>query len=244
VSPLRIAKAHCAVDGNGDFTADGRQSEREIAQIYCQPRAYWRSLLFLEALPKGTFTSKELNLSEKSLVVVSKYLALTGQADISRAAKQLFHLVEQARREFRDAQDRAWSNRQIREKTPEDYDGREVVAWRKFCEAKQKFLRRYHRAVHSGIVRRATRKEQRICPDCGEEPLRPRRRKCDACCQTARRNSNRQAKLRFKRKQLTGVFPSREIPKIGRSAPTHRGSVREAINDMRVMFPAARIVAD
>jgi len=173
-------------------------TEAEIAELYCQPRPYWRSVLFLAALPNESFSFNELHRPEKLRDAVSKYLELTGQGELSRAARQLFRSVEEARAGFRELQDRAWGTGKILEQTPADYDRKERSAWLKFCEEKQKFLRHYNRAIESGVVKRVKPKKQRLCPDCRTEPLLLRRRKCDACRRVSRRNSNREAKRRFK----------------------------------------------
>ena len=97
-------------------------TEAEIAELYCQPWPYWRSVQFLLELPNGSFRFNELHRPKKWCDAISKYLELTGQGEVSRAAKQLFRLVEQARTELRDAQDRARGNRAVGEQTPEEYE--------------------------------------------------------------------------------------------------------------------------
>jgi len=96
-----------------------------------------------------------------------------------RARAQLDYQVDQAHREFREAQDRAWENRKVGPHTPEDYQRKEEAAWRRFCDRKEVSLRRYHRAIRTGVVERLQKKERRICPDCGIEVLPSRRRKCE-----------------------------------------------------------------
>jgi hypothetical protein len=190
VNPLQLATA---------------KAEPEIAELYCEPRAYWHCVEFLSEAPRGLFTFNELTKPEKWQDAISKYLALTGQAEMSPAARQLSRLVEEKRREFRAAQDPAWGNRKVGPQVPEEYERRELRAWQKFYGFKETFLRRYERSIRTGVVKRVKRKEQRICPICGINPLPPRRRKCDPCCRVARRESVRQSKRR-RRQQLTATF--------------------------------------
>jgi hypothetical protein len=167
------------------------KTEQQIVDLYCTPRAYHHSVEFLLEAPQGLFTFDELTKPEKWLEAISKYVALTEQGEVSPAAKQLHRLVEGAGKEFRSAQDRAWGNRRLTDRTPEDYERREAAASRKFSEAKQTFLQRYNRAVKSGVVKRAKWKKARICPLCNKEPLGPRGRKCDECRRETRRKRNR-----------------------------------------------------
>jgi len=206
-------------------SVDGTLTEGKIAELYGRPSPYWRSVQFLSELPNGSFSFNELHRPERWRDAVSKYLELTGQGGISRAAGQLFRLIEEARREFRDAQERAWDARKILEQTPADYDLRELAAWFKFCKEKQKFLRLYNDAMQFGVVKRVKHNKERLCSDCGTKPLLRRQRKCDVCRRASRRDSNRRAKRRFKRKQLTAGFSRGKTPKNERSAlPVRIGS--------------------
>jgi hypothetical protein len=185
------------------------KAEQEIAQLYCEPRAYYHSVLFLRKAPEGLFTFDELNKPEKWLEAISKYLALTGQSAISLAAKQLHRLVEEARQNFREAQDRAWGQGMLCDRVPESYEHRESKAWERFNHLKQQYLRRYECAVATGVVRRLRRKKPQICPQCNEELLGPRQRKCDHCRRETRRKRNSRyvsgLKTRFKTGSPLGI---------------------------------------
>jgi hypothetical protein len=215
MTPLQIAKCHC-----DNYQADGlyplctAKTEQEVAALYCEPRAYYQSVEFIaKEAPLGLFTFNELNKPEKWLEAVSKYLALTGQDAISQAAKQLFRLVEEARKEFREAQDRAWGDRKVTERTPESYEKRELAAWEKFNLAKRQCLARYGHAIATGHVTRVKRKAARICPQCKQEPLLVGRRKCDQCRAQTRSGRNNRYASRLKDRLKTGSLLGISRPK-------------------------------
>jgi hypothetical protein len=228
MTPLQIAKCHC-----DNYQADGlyplctAKTEREMAALYCEPRAYYQSVEFIaKEAPLGLFTFNELNKPEKWLEAVSKYLALTGQDAISQAAKQLFRLVEEARKEFREAQDRAWGDRKVTEHTPESYEKRELAAWEKFNLAKRQCLARYEHAIATGTVTRPKRKTARICPRCKQEPLLVGQRKCPNCRAAARRERNRRYASRLKDRLKTGSL-------LGISRPKGHSAWRSAENKQK-----------
>jgi hypothetical protein len=214
----------------------GTKAEPEIAELYCQPRAYYHSVEFIEkeAL-RGLFTFDDLNKPEKWLKAVSKYLALTGQDAISPAAKQLYRLVEEAR----ETQDRAWGDRKVTERTPESYERRERAAWEKFNRTKQQCLRRYERALATGEVKRIKRKRARICPRCEQEPLLARQRACDNCRKAARRERNSRfygsSKESIKTPSPLGISPQKgAIPQWGRGNPFKTPSGHARHLDLRL----------
>src|SRR5262249_42760555 len=181
------------------------KTEQQIAELYCAPRAYCRSVEFLLEAPAGLFTSDQLNKPEKWLNALSKYLALTRQGEVSLAAKQLHRLVEEARKEFRESQDRAWGNRKLANHPPEDFERREAAAWEKFSKLKQALLHRYNLAINTGVVKRVRRNKAQICPICETERLfRPRQRKCDECRIETRHQRNRRYNAGLKNRVKTG----------------------------------------
>lgn len=190
------------------------KTEQQIAELYCGPRAYYHCVEFLLEAPKGLFTFDELNERSKWQDAISKYLALTGQGELSLAAKQLHRLVEKARKEFREAQDRAWRNRKLADRPPEDYERREAAAWLKFSKVKEVSLQRYNRAIGSGVVKRVKRKKARLCPVCDKEPLRPRQRKCDECRRETRRKRNRRYYAWSRNRSKTGSLLGIGLPKL------------------------------
>jgi PAS domain-containing protein len=205
------------------------KTEQEIAKLYCEPNAYYHCVLFLQEGPEGLFTFDERNKPEKWLDAVSKYLALTGQGEVGLAAKQLHRLIEAARKEFREAQDRAWGHRKVTEHTPEGYERKEAAAWRKFSHAKQTFLQRYDRAIKSGVVERVKRKKARICPQCGKEPLRPRQRKCNECRRETRRERNKRYVSGLKNHFKTGSLLGIRRPKIAIPLPPYSPNQQDAL---------------
>jgi hypothetical protein len=164
------------------------KTEQEIAELYCEPKAYYCSVLFLREAPEGLFTFNELNKPEEWPNSLSKYLALTGQGELSLAAKQLHRLVEGARKEFRDAQDRAWGHRKLADRTPEDYERKEANGWERFNHQKKQYLQGYKRALTTRIVRR---RRARRCPSCNAAALETGERKCVQCRKATRRERNR-----------------------------------------------------
>jgi hypothetical protein len=180
------------------------KTEQEIVQLYCQPKAYYRGVLFLGEGPAGLFTFDELNEPEKWVKAVSKYKALTGQSPISLAAKQLHRRVEEARRNFREAQGRAWGNQKLSNRTPESYERREAAAWEKFNHLKEQYLRQYEDEVATGVIRRLRRKKARLCPLCDKQPLGLRQRKCGDCRKETRRPRNKRYVSGLKKRLKTG----------------------------------------
>ena len=199
------------------------KTEQEIVELSCAPQAYHHCVDFLWEAPKGFFTFDELTKPEKWPQAVSKYLALTGQGELSLAANQLHRLLEEARKDFREAQDRAWHNRKLADRPPEDYYRKEAAAWEKFSKVKQVLLQQYNRAIKSGVVKRVKRKKARVCPMCNKEPLRPRQRKCDECRRATRRKRNRRyyevSRDSFKTGSLLGITPPN--PGIPLLPPSH-----------------------
>ena len=205
------------------------KTEQEIAQLYCQPKAYYRSVLFLEEAPAGLFTFDELNKPEKWVKAVSKYLALTGQDAISLAAKQLHRLVEEARKEFREAQGRAWGNQKLSDRTPESYERREAAAWEKFNHLKEQYLRQYEHAVATGVIRRLRRQKARICPLCNKQPLGPRQRKCGDCRKETRRARNKRYVSGLKKRLKTGSLLGISHPKMAIPLPPYSRDPQDAL---------------
>ena len=196
------------------------RTEQELAELYCEPRAYWHCLYRVD-LPRELFTFDERNKPEKWLHTIATYLTLTGQAPISPAVKQLFRLVEEARAEFRAAQDRAWGNRKVGPHTPPDYERREARAWERFNAAKQQCLAAYKEAIRTGCVKRRRRKAARFCPVCNQEPLVLGQRKCCGCKAAARRNRNRRYRSKQVGETLSHVAISERKEPVSQNQP-HR----------------------
>jgi hypothetical protein len=180
------------------------RTEQELSKAYCAGRAYHHCIDWIEReLPRELFTFDERTKPEKWLQAITKYVAVTGQAPIGPAAKQLFRSVEEARAEFRQVQDHAWGNRKIGPHTPADYERREARAWERFNAAKQQCLAAYKEAIRTGCVKRRRQKAARFCPGCNQEPLLLGQRKCWSCKAAARRNRNRRYRSKGRRETLS-----------------------------------------